>query len=205
MEMGAERMRQLVLSLRNFSRVDEAEVKLVNLHEGIESTLLILNHQLKQRIEVVKQYGDLPLVECYPAQLNQVFMNILQNAIDALQDAGERPHKQIVIKTETVAGNQIQVRIQDNGPGMPSEIKNKIFDPFFTTKAVGKGTGLGLSICFQIINKHQGQMEVIAQPNQGTEFAIALPIQQPHSSVVATSDKLPAAEIAPAFKCPSSV
>ena len=205
MEMGAERMRQLVLSLRNFSRVDEAEVKLVNLHEGIESTLLILNHQLKQRIEVVKQYGDLPLVECYPAQLNQVFMNILQNAIDALQDAGERPHKQIVIKTETVAANQIQVRIQDNGPGMPSEIKNKIFDPFFTTKAVGKGTGLGLSICFQIINKHQGQMEVIAQPNQGTEFAIALPIQQPHSSVVATSDKLPAAEIAPAFKCPSSV
>ena len=205
MEMGAERMRQLVLSLRNFSRVDEAEVKLVNLHEGIESTLLILNHQLKQRIEVVKQYGDLPLVECYPAQLNQVFMNILQNAIDALQDAGERPHKQIVIKTETVAGNQIQVRIQDNGPGMPSEIKDKIFDPFFTTKAVGKGTGLGLSICFQIINKHQGQMEVIAQPNQGTEFAIALPIQQPHSSVVATSDKLPAAEIAPAFKCPSSV
>lgn len=205
MEMGAERMRQLVLSLRNFSRVDEAEVKLVNLHEGIESTLLILNHQLKQRIEVVKQYGDLPLVECYPAQLNQVFMNILQNAIDALQDAGERPHKQIVIKTETVAANQIQVRIQDNGPGMPSEIKNKIFDPFFTTKAVGKGTGLGLSICFQIINKHQGQMEVIAQPNQGTEFAIALPIQQPHSSVVATSDKLPAAEIPPAFKCPSSV
>ena len=205
MEMGAERMRQLVLSLRNFSRVDEAEVKLVNLHEGIESTLLILNHQLKQRIEVVKQYGDLPLVECYPAQLNQVFMNILQNAIDALQDAGERPHKQIVIKTETVAGNQIQVRIQDNGPGMPSEIKNKIFDPFFTTKAVGKGTGLGLSICFQIINKHQGQMEVIAQPNQGTEFAIALPIQQPHSSVVATSDKLPAADIPPAFKCPSSV
>jgi signal transduction histidine kinase len=205
MEMGAERMRQLVLSLRNFSRVDEAEVKLVNLHEGIESTLLILNHQLKQRIEVVKQYGDLPLVECYPAQLNQVFMNILQNAIDALQDAGERPHKQIVIKTETVAANQIQVRIQDNGPGMPSEIKNKIFDPFFTTKAVGKGTGLGLSICFQIINKHQGQMEVIAQPNQGTEFAIALPIQQPHSSVVATSDKLPTAEIPPAFKCPSSV
>ncbi len=205
MEMGAERMRQLVLSLRNFSRVDEAEVKLVNLHEGIESTLLILNHQLKQRIEVVKQYGDLPLVECYPAQLNQVFMNILQNAIDALQDAGEQPHKQIVIKTETVAANQIQVRIQDNGPGMPSEIKNKIFDPFFTTKAVGKGTGLGLSICFQIINKHQGQMEVIAQPNQGTEFAIALPIQQPHSSVVATSDKLPTAEIPPAFKCPSSV
>jgi signal transduction histidine kinase len=205
MEMGAERMRQLVLSLRNFSRVDEAEVKLVNLHEGIESTLLILNHQLKQRIEVVKQYGDLPLVECYPAQLNQVFMNILQNAIDALQDAGEQPHKQIVIKTETVAANQIQVRIQDNGPGMPSEIKNKIFDPFFTTKAVGKGTGLGLSICFQIINKHQGQMEVIAQPNQGTEFAIALPIQQPHSSAVATSDKLPAADIPPAFKCPSSV
>jgi len=205
MEMGAERMRQLVLSLRNFSRVDEAEVKLVNLHEGIESTLLILNHQLKQRIEVVKQYGDLPLVECYPAQLNQVFMNILQNAIDALQDAGERPHKQIVIKTETVAATQIQVRIQDNGPGMPSEIKDKIFDPFFTTKAVGKGTGLGLSICFQIINKHQGQMEVIAQPNQGTEFAIALPIQQPHSSAVATSDKLPTADIPPAFKCPSSV
>ncbi|MCA1993018.1 MAG: HAMP domain-containing protein, partial [Coleofasciculus sp. S288] len=138
MKMGTERISQLVLSLRNFYRLDGEEMKFVNLHEGIDNTLLILNHQLKDKIEVIKHYGDLPLIECYPAQLNQVFMNVLQNAIDALQVEASRPNQQIVIKTETVAPNQIQVRIQDNGIGMPSKIKDKIFDPFFTTKEVGK-------------------------------------------------------------------
>lgn len=199
MKIGAERIGQLVLSLRNFSRLDEAEIKLVNLHEGIENTLFILNHQLKQGIQVVKQYGDLPLVECSPAQLNQVFINILQNAIDALQEEADRPNKQIVIKTETIAQNQIRVSIHDNGSGIPSEIKEKIFEPFFTTKEVGKGTGLGLSICYQIINKHQGQIEVNSQVGQGTEFAIsfdpaqsaiALPIQQSHSPLIPTSGHL---------------
>lgn len=178
MEMGTERICQLVLSLRNFYRIDGAQMTEVDLHQGIDSTLLILNHQLKDQIEVVKQYGDLPLIECYPTQLNQVFMNILQNAIDALMEA-DHTNKQITIKTETVAPNQISVRIQDNGIGMPPLIKDKIFDPFFTTKDVGKGTGLGLAICYQIINKHQGQIEVISMPGQGIEFAIALPIQQP--------------------------
>jgi signal transduction histidine kinase len=199
MKIGAERIGQLVLSLRNFSRLDEAEIKLVNLHEGIENTLFILNHQLKQGIQVVKQYGDLPLVECYPAQLNQVFINILQNAIDALQEEADRPNKQIVIKTETIAPNQIRVSIQDKGPGIPPEIKDKIFEPFFTTKEVGKGTGLGLSICYQIINQHQGQIEVNSQVGQGTEFvisfatarsAIALPIQQSYSPLIPTSGHL---------------
>lgn len=194
MKMGAERMNQLVLSLRNFSRLDEAEVKPVNIYEGIESTLLILNHQLKHGIEVIKQYEDLPLVECYPAQLNQVFMNILQNAIDALETETEQHNKQIVIKTQRVAPNQIKVQIRDNGSGIPAKIKAKIFDPFFTTKGMGKGTGLGLSIGYQIINKHQGKIEVNSQLGEGTEFAIYLPIKQLVSPTVATSDQLQSVE-----------
>jgi len=177
MKNGTERIRQIVLSLRNFSRLDEAQVKLADLHEGIDSTLLILNHRLKQGVEVLKKYGELPLVECYPAQLNQVFMNILSNANDALMEQTEQPHKQIVISTQTVAADQVVVKIRDNGPGIPPEIKDKIFDPFFTTKDVGKGTGLGLSISYQIVKKHQGQIEVTSQPGQGTEFTISLPIR----------------------------
>ncbi len=157
MKLGAERICAIVLSLRNFSRLDEAEIKYVNIHSGIDSTLLILNSQLKQGIEVVQYYGNLPLVECYPAQLNQVFMNILTNAIDALQTQPKRPSKQIVIQTSMVEHNQVKVKIRDNGPGIPEQIIGKLFDPFFTTKPVGKGTGLGLSISYQIIEKHQGK------------------------------------------------
>ena len=181
MKMGTDRIRQIVLSLRNFSRLDEAAMKSVDIHEGIDSTLLILNSRLKQGIEITKKYGDLPLVECYPAQLNQVFMNILSNAIDALLEQVEQPVKQIVIHTETVnLENNIPsvlVRICDNGPGVPPEIRAKLFEAFFTTKPVGKGTGLGLAICYQIVEKHGGRIEVISQVGQGTEFAIALPIQ----------------------------
>ena len=176
MRLGAERICQMVLSLRNFSRLDESEVKNVDLREGIDSTLLILNNRLRDKITVVKQYGDLHLIECYPAQLNQVFMNILSNAIDALLAQAES-EKQIAIKTDTIAPNRIQVRIRDSGPGIPSEVKHKIFDPFFTTKPVGQGTGLGLSICYQIVEKHQGQIEVVSQPGEGTEFIITLPIK----------------------------
>ncbi len=167
------------ISLRNFARLDQAEMKFVNIHEGIDSTLLILSYKLKHEIEVVKQYADLPPVECYPSQLNQVFLNIINNAIDALLTQTEQPDKQILIQTEVNAiSNHFQVRIRDNGSGITSQIKAKIFDPFFTTKSVGKGTGLGLSICYQIIEKHQGKIEVMSELGQGTEFVIDLPIQQ---------------------------
>ncbi|MEH1921314.1 sensor histidine kinase [Nostoc sp.] len=179
MKMGAERIREIVLSLRNFSRLDEADMKEVDIHEGIDNTLLILNHRLQREIEVIKKYGDLPLIECYPAQLNQVFMNILSNAIDALLD--QKTHsdksKKIIINTSKIDDAFIKVGIRDNGSGIPPEIQNKLFDPFFTTKPVGKGTGLGLSICYQIIDKHQGKIEVVSEFEQGTEFAIILPIK----------------------------
>lgn len=175
MRMGTDRIRELVLSLRNFSRLDEAEVKAVDLHEGIDSTLLILNNRLKQKITVVKQYGDLPLVNCYPAQLNQVFMNLLGNAIDALLSQTEQPNKQIVIQTRAIDLKQVQVRIKDNGSGIPVALHRRIFDPFFTTKPIGQGTGLGLSICYQIIQKHHGQIEINPATREGAEFIITLP------------------------------
>ncbi len=177
MEMGTERIQKIVQSLRNFSRLDEAEVKVANIHEGIDNTLLILNHRLTQGIEVVKKYGDLPLIPCYPAQLNQVFMNILANVIDALMAEEAQLVKQIVIETQKVDSQQIRVGIWNNGSRIPYEIRDKLFDPFFTTKPVGQGTGLGLTICYQIIEKHGGKIEVISEPGQGTEFAIVLPLQ----------------------------
>ncbi|HAX75177.1 MAG TPA: histidine kinase [Cyanobacteria bacterium UBA11372] len=191
MKMGTERIRKIVLSLRNFSRLDEAEMKSVDIHEGLENALLILNHRLKTGIEVVKKYGNLPAIECYPAPLNQVFMNILANAIDALEEVmvsrQESPHYQlqitnyqlptILICTEITGANYVTIRILDNGSGISPEIKHKLFDPFFTTKPVGKGTGLGLSICYQIVEKHGGKIEVHSEPGKGTEFAIALPIK----------------------------
>ncbi|MBW4686155.1 MAG: HAMP domain-containing protein [Komarekiella atlantica HA4396-MV6] len=179
MKMGAQRIREIVLSLRNFSRLDEADMKDVDIHEGIDNTLLILNHRFHSEIEVIKKYGDLPLVECYPAQLNQVFMNILSNAIDVLLDhkGQSDKNKQIIINTLKIDDSFIQVGIKDNGFGIPQEIKNKLFDPFFTTKPVGKGTGLGLSICYQIVDKHKGKIEVTSELEQGTEFVIVLPIK----------------------------
>ena len=177
MKMGADRIRKIVLSLRNFSRLDEAEMKPVNIDEGIDNTLLILNYRLKQGIEIIKEYGDLPLVECYPAQLNQVFMNIISNAIDALLEQESHYNKQITIYTAVVDSNEIQVRIRDNGSGMLPEVKAKLFDPFFTTKPVGVGTGLGLSICYEIVEKHGGKIDVSSKPGEGTEFVIYLPIK----------------------------
>ncbi|MBE9005785.1 HAMP domain-containing protein [Fortiea sp. LEGE XX443] len=177
MKMGAQRIREIVLSLRNFSRLDEADMKEVDIHEGIDNTLLILNHKIKSEINIIKNYHDLPLIECYPAQLNQVFMNILSNAIDALTEKDSNTKKQIIIDTLKINNNCIKVSIKDNGHGIPLAIKHKLFDPFFTTKPVGKGTGLGLSICYQIVEKHQGKIEVISEVGEGTEFAIALPIK----------------------------
>lgn len=174
--IGTERIVQIVLSLRNFSRQDQAEMKRSNIHEGIESTLLILGHRLKQGIEVHKEYHDLPLIECHQAQLNQVFMNILNNAIDALLEQTDQAYKQISIQTKRQTQNQIEIRISDNGPGIPETIKAQLFEPFFTTKPVGKGTGLGLSICQQIIKNHQGAIAVFSEPGKGTEFVIQLAI-----------------------------
>jgi signal transduction histidine kinase len=178
MKVGSQRIQDIVLSLRNFSRLDEAEMKEVDIHEGIDNTLLILNHRLNEEIKVIKNYGDLPVIACYPAQLNQVFMNILSNAIDALQEAENKTNKQILIETIKIDEEFIKVGIIDNGVGVEKEIMSKLFDPFFTTKPVGKGTGLGLSICYQIVEQHQGKIEVISAVGKGTEFVITLPIQQ---------------------------
>ena len=174
-EMGGHRIRDIILSLRNFSRLDEAEQKDVDLHEGIESTLLILNHKLKHNIEVVRDYESLPKILCYPAQLNQVFMNIISNAADELLETDIR-YKQIAIQTSLDDLNSVCIRIQDNGKGIPPEIQDKIFTPFFTTKPIGKGTGLGLSISYQIIEKHHGTIEVISEVGKGTEFTIKIPL-----------------------------
>jgi signal transduction histidine kinase len=177
MKMGTERIQQIVLSLRNFSRLDEAEMKPVDIHEGIDSTLLILNSKIKTVIKVIKSYGKLPLVECYPSQLNQVFMNIMANAADALLSNPNIQNKEIEIITEVAEANQVVVRIKDNGNGINPDAINRLFDPFFTTKPVGKGTGLGLSISYQIIEKHQGKIEVNSEIGEGAEFVIYLPIK----------------------------
>lgn len=192
MKMGSDRIRQIVLSLRNFSRLDEAEFKAVDIHEGIESTLLILQHRLKPTsqsggIEIIKDYGNLPPIECYAVQLNQVFMNILANAIDALEEAkqqhtSEQAKKRsscITIRTSKIDLDWIQISISDNGMGISEQVKQRIFEPFFTTKPLGKGTGLGMSISYQIVHKnHKGKLECFSTPSQGTEFAIKIPIRQ---------------------------
>ncbi len=178
MRMGADRIQKIVRSLRNFSRMDEAEVKTVDIHEGIDSTLMILQNRLKAKgeladIDVIKEYGDLPQIECYPGQLNQVFMNILANAIDALEEgSGEEDLKPVIrICTERVGNDRIRVIIADNGPGIPSEKLQRLFDPFFTTKPVGKGTGLGLSISYQIVvDKHKGELQCLSIPGEGQRF-----------------------------------
>ncbi|MGB8686214.1 MAG: ATP-binding protein, partial [Microcoleus sp.] len=179
MKMGADRIREIVVSMRNFSRLDDAQMKPADIHEGINSTLIILNHRLKQGIEVIKNYGSLPLVDCYPAQLNQVFMNAIGNAIDALSemkkgDKGYAP--KIWISTEVVADNTVTVKIRDNGPGIAIDCASHIFDPFFTTKSIGKGTGLGLAISEQIVAKHHGKIEMNSEIGKGTEFVINLPV-----------------------------
>ncbi len=179
MKMGADRIHEIVVSMRNFSRSDDGNMKSADIHEGIDSTLVILNHRLKQGIQVIKQYGKLPGVECSPAQLNQVFMNVIGNAIDALEEVkkGDKGYSPTIwISTEVTADNTVTVKIRDNGPGIAAGCVQQIFDPFFTTKSIGKGTGLGLAISYQIVAKHQGKIEVNSQIGQGTEFVITLPV-----------------------------
>ena len=205
MKVGAERIRDIVASLRTFSRIDQGEMKQVNIHEGLDTTLQILQHRLKEKpgrpaIEVIKNYGRITSVECYSGQINQVIMNILANAIDALDSMiissenseSERllahPSPQIQIHTELLNVRQcpsnsasIVIRIIDNGPGMTERVRLLLFDPFFTTKPVGQGTGLGLSISYQIIvAKHGGQLRCVSAPGEGTEFIIEIPIRQCH-------------------------
>lgn len=192
MQVGTKRIREIVLSLRNFSRLDEAEFKAVDIHEGIDSTLLILRHRLKARadateIEVIKNYAQLPLVECYPGQLNQVFMNLLANAIDALEEARQSSSNEAIdanpgtiwIWTEQIDSSWVAIHIADNGLGMSEKVRSRLFDPFFTTKPVGKGTGLGLSISYQIVTqKHGGKLYCTSVLSHGTEFVIQIPIKQ---------------------------
>ncbi|MBE9205249.1 PAS domain S-box protein [Nostoc sp. LEGE 06077] len=188
MKIGTQRIRQIVLSLRTFSRMDEAEFKEVDIHEGIDSTLMILQHRLKVKpefpeIQVMRDYAALPLVECYAGQLNQVLMNILTNAIDALEmGVGKGELAKITIRTSVINSDWVKIAIADNGIGMSEQIQKQIFNPFFTTKPVGKGTGMGMSISYQIITeKHAGKLECYSQPGQGTEFAITIPIRQSNS------------------------
>lgn len=182
MKVGTDRIQQIVLSLRNFSRMDEAEYKPVNIHEGIDNTLLILQHRLeetseRQAIQIIKKYGDLPLVECYAGQLNQVFLAILTNAIDALDIKDNL--RQITIRTAVIELEGVEIAIADNGPGMSEDIQQRIFDPFFTTKPIGKGTGMGLSISYQIVvEQHSGKLSCVSVPGRGTEFVIQIPYQQ---------------------------
>jgi signal transduction histidine kinase len=198
MTVGTKRIRQIVSSLRTFSRLDEADCKEADIHAGIDSTLVILEHRIKATserpaIQVIKQYGNLPLVECYPGQLNQVIMNILANALDALEERDKHRSTEVIkqspstitIRTQRVEPGQVLIRISDNGPGIPEPVKQRIFDPFFTTKKVGKGTGIGMSISHQIITeKHGGQIQCRSQPGQGATFVIQIPQRQ---NVLATA------------------
>ncbi|MEH1820971.1 MAG: ATP-binding protein [Nostoc sp.] len=203
MKLGTSRIVEIVQSLKNFSRHDEAEMKAVNIHDGIDGTLMILHHRLKAdvrrpAIEIIKDYAKLPLIECYPGQLNQVFMNILANAIDALEESMENggvrsspyyplspegvppspiPNPQITIRTKALDKDWVVIRIVDNGPGMKEEVIRRIYDPFFTTKDIGKGTGLGMAISYQIVvDRHGGILKCRSKPGEGTEFWIQIPI-----------------------------
>ncbi len=173
-EEGAKRTAEIVQGLRNFARTDENAVKYADIHQGLDSTLTLLANKYRNHIEIVKEYADLPDIECYPGQLNQVFMNILSNAIQAIDGSGT-----ITIRTARVGNSKVEIRIRDTGGGMPEEVRKKIFDPFYTTKDVGVGTGLGLSISYGIIEKHGGSIEVDSEPGVGSEFIIRLPLAQP--------------------------
>ncbi len=205
MNVGTERIHNIVKSLRHFSRVDEAEFKEADIHEGLDSTLMILHNRLKARpdhsgINVIKDYADLPKTECYAGQLNQVFMNILTNAIDALEayarNSTEEEQKAdpptIWIKTQQINADWVSIHIINNGPPIPAEIQSKLFDPFFTTKPIGQGTGLGLSISYQIIvDKHKGTLKCESQPGKGTAFIIEIPIYQGNAPATSASLSTP--------------
>ena len=169
---GTKRIKKIVQDLKDFAHPGDDKLKLANINRNIESTLNIVWNEIKYKATVSKEFGDLPEIECYPHQLNQVFMNILINAAQAIEKKGE-----IKIITKRVNGN-INILISDNGPGIPDENINKIFDPFFTTKEVGKGTGLGLNVVYNIIKKHKGNIEVDSELGKGTTFSISIPVER---------------------------
>ncbi len=172
---GAQKTTEIVKGLRTFSRLDEADLKTVDIHEGIESVLVLLHNQYKNRVKIIKEYETIPPIECYPGKLNQVFMNLLSNAIQAIEGKGE-----ILIKTSQITDN-VRIVVKDSGKGIPQEIIDRIFEPFFTTKSVGQGTGLGLSISLSIIQQnHHGDIRVTSEPGKGSTFVITLPISQKH-------------------------
>ena len=171
-EEGAHRSSKIIKGLRSFSRLDDEMCQFYDIHEGIDSSLVLLQNKIKDKINVRKDYGEFDGLECFPSKLNQVIMNILTNSIQAMDGKGE-----LIIQTVSSAIG-IKIIIKDNGKGMTPEVKEHIFEPFFTTKDVGKGTGLGLSISYGIIEKHHGNIDVISEPGKGTEFIISLPITQ---------------------------
>lgn len=202
MQVGADRIRQIILSLRNFSRLDEKQLKAVDIHEGIDNTLMILQHRLhgegdRPEIQAIKNYGQLPLITCYASQLNQVFMNILSNAIDALEF--QPSPRAITITTSRITKDSriansefVAIRIADNGPGMSAAVKQQIFDLFFTTKPIGSGTGLGLAISHEIVvEKHKGNISCISTLGQGTEFIVEIPVKQGLRKEVCSKDFSP--------------
>ncbi len=184
MRLGAERIQEIVASLRSFSRMDETGCKMADLHQGLDSTLMILQSRIKPKpphggITITKHYGDLPPVACLPGQLNQVFMNILSNAIDALRDqeSAQADFQPEITITTWVEAEQVLIAIADNGPGIDPAVQSRLFDPFFTTKPIGKGTGLGLSISYQVVTeRHHGHLLVASSPGEGSTFTIQLPL-----------------------------
>ena len=168
---GVDRVKEIVKNLKNFSRVDEVDCKASNLNEGLESTIKVIWNELKYKAQIIKEYGEIPLIECYPQQINQVFMNLMVNSAHAIDDNGE-----IKVKTWQEKSN-VFISIADTGRGIETENIEKIFDPFFTTKEVDKGTGLGLSISYEIIQKHGGEMTVASEIGKGTTFTIKLPVK----------------------------
>ena len=173
-EDGAQRTAEIVRGLRNFSRLDEDDVKIAAVSEGVDSTLMLLKQQYEPRITVERDYGDVPAIECYPGQLNQVFMNLLLNAIQAISGEGT-----IRISVQQASDGQIEIRISDSGAGMSPDVQRRIFEPFYTTKEVREGTGLGLSISYGIIERHHGHLSVGSTPGVGTTFIIQIPLRQP--------------------------
>lgn len=171
---GAKRTAEIIRSLRNFSRVDETDMKPIDLNEGLQSTLVLVRNSLPDNLTVIKEYGNLPKVDCLPGKINQVFMNLVTNAIQAIKTKAEQRAEEFLTIRTWYEDQQVKISIKDSGIGMTEEVKHRIFEPFFTTKDIGEGTGLGLSIVFSIIEKHKGHIEVISKPDEGTEFIITL-------------------------------
>ena len=184
---GAARVRRIVQDLRDFSRIDSVELQWADLHAGLESTLNVVSNEIKYKADVVREFGTLPLVECMPSQLNQVFLNLLVNAAQSIAE-----HGTITLRSGCVE-DSVWISVSDTGQGIPPELIKKIFDPFFTTKPIGKGTGLGLSVSYGIVDKHGGHIDVCSQPGQGTTFTVNLPVRHPPSPNTDSPDKTNAA------------